>query len=211
MSNAAAAPAKMIAAATAGGGDAIAASRPLAPATFLPHFLPEPIDASKFPRHAMAPRSAQRQVEGLRALDATPRLNLASFVTTYMEPECCELMHQAMAVNYIDTEEYPSTEKIKEMCVSMLAELWHADLAASPACGTDTVGSSGELLLLKGGQKRWGSSFTTVTNDKHKHKHNPPLNPSHTQRPCCWRAWRSSAAGRTAARPPGSTPPSPTS
>jgi len=31
-----------------------------------------------------------------------------------------------MAVNYIDTEEYPSTEKIKEMCVSMLADLWHA-------------------------------------------------------------------------------------
>jgi hypothetical protein len=29
-------------------------------------------------------------------------------------------------VQYIDTEEYPSTEKIKEMCVSMLADLWHA-------------------------------------------------------------------------------------
>ena len=29
-------------------------------------------------------------------------------------------------MNYIDTEEYPSTEKIKEMCVKMLGDLWHA-------------------------------------------------------------------------------------
>lgn len=37
--------------------------------------------------HPRAPRAAR---QGMRNLDATPRLNLASFVTTYMEPECCE-------------------------------------------------------------------------------------------------------------------------
>ncbi|KAI8465488.1 MAG: glutamate decarboxylase [Monoraphidium minutum] len=126
-----------------------------APHVALPHFLPNAIDASTFPATPVEPRVAKRQVEGLRNLDATPRLNLASFVTTYMEPECCELMNEAIAVNYIDTEEYPSTEKIKEMCVSMLADLWHAD-KASPPTGTDTVGSS-EAVLLAGlaMKRRW--------------------------------------------------------
>ncbi|KAF8072487.1 Glutamate decarboxylase [Scenedesmus sp. PABB004] len=120
---------------------------PLDDASFIPRFMWEPIDASKFPTSAVAPRMAQSQIQGLRNLDATPRLNLASFVTTFMEPECRELMEDAIAVNYIDTEEYPSTEKIKEMCVSMLADLWHADLAASKPTGTDTVGSSEAVLL----------------------------------------------------------------
>lgn len=124
-------------------------------ASFLPQFLANPIDASKFPSAPTEPRVAKRMVEGLRNLDATPRLNLASFVTTYMEPECCDLMLEAIAVNYIDTEEYPSTEKIKEMCVSMLADLWHADKSSKPT-GTDTVGSSEAVLL--GGlalKRRW--------------------------------------------------------
>ncbi|WIA28305.1 hypothetical protein OEZ86_010856 [Tetradesmus obliquus] len=122
----------------------------------IPRFLWEAIDASKFPQRSIEPRMAASQIQGLRNLDATPRLNLASFVTTFMEPECRELMEEAIAVNYIDTEEYPSTEKIKEMCVSMLADLWHADLGASKATGTDTVGSS-EAVLLAGlaMKRRW--------------------------------------------------------
>lgn len=134
---------------------ASASASGLAAALDVPRFLTAPIDASKFPASSVAPRQAQRQVQGLRNLDATPRLNLASFVTTYMEPECHELMSEAMAVNYIDTEEYPSTEKIKEMCVSMLADLWHADKDSKPT-GTDTVGSSEAVLL--GGlalKRRW--------------------------------------------------------
>lgn len=121
---------------------------------YLPHFLTAPIDSATFPETCVAPRAAQRGIEGLRNLDATPRLNLASFVTTYMEPECKELMMDAINVNYIDTEEYPSTEKIKLMCVDMLADLWHAD--KNPATGTDTVGSSEAVLL--GGlalKRRW--------------------------------------------------------
>lgn len=63
--------------ATAGGSGA---GRP----TALPTFLPDPIDYSKFPQSPVDPRAAKRTIEGLRSLDATPRLNLASFVTTYM-------------------------------------------------------------------------------------------------------------------------------
>ncbi|GBF92913.1 glutamate decarboxylase [Raphidocelis subcapitata] len=133
----------------------MAAAPSIADGRDVPRFLTAAIDATKFPPNSVAPRQAAQQVQGLRNLDATPRLNLASFVTTYMEPECTELMHEAMAVNYIDTEEYPSTEKIKEMCVSMLADLWHADKESKPT-GTDTVGSSEAVLL--GGlalKRRW--------------------------------------------------------
>ena len=40
-------------------------------------------------------------------LDGNPRLNLASFVTTWMEPECDKLMMAAINKNYVDMDEYP--------------------------------------------------------------------------------------------------------
>jgi glutamate/tyrosine decarboxylase-like PLP-dependent enzyme len=42
----------------------------------------------------------------------TLRLNLASFVTTWMEPECDELVQEARAVNFIDYEQYPSSQEM---------------------------------------------------------------------------------------------------
>eukprot|EP00879_Flechtneria_rotunda_P013706 GHRR01014318.1.p1 GENE.GHRR01014318.1~~GHRR01014318.1.p1 ORF type:complete len:480 (+),score=126.92 GHRR01014318.1:194-1633(+) len=122
----------------------------------LPQFLWTPINAETFPQTPVTPRVAKSQIEGLRALDASPKLNLASFVTTFMEPECVDVMNQAIDVNYIDTEEYPSTEKIKDMCVSMLGDLWHADTRNGKAVGTDTVGSSeGALLGALALKRRW--------------------------------------------------------
>lgn len=41
------------------------------------------------------------------------RLNLASFVTTWMEPECEEIMTESYNINYIDESEYPSTTSIQ--------------------------------------------------------------------------------------------------
>ena len=46
-------------------------------------------------------------------LDGNPRLNLASFVTTWMEPECDKLMQAALNKNYIDMDEYPITTEIQ--------------------------------------------------------------------------------------------------
>jgi glutamate decarboxylase len=40
-------------------------------------------------------------------LDGTPTLNLASFVTTYMEEEAEKLMVESFSKNFIDYEEYP--------------------------------------------------------------------------------------------------------
>eukprot|EP00878_Enallax_costatus_P000864 GHUV01000990.1.p1 GENE.GHUV01000990.1~~GHUV01000990.1.p1 ORF type:complete len:514 (+),score=113.87 GHUV01000990.1:240-1781(+) len=136
-----------------------------ADSAMLPHFMMKPIDASEFPQEAIPPRLAQMAIQGLRSLDATPSLNLASFVTTYMEEECKQLMMDAIDVNYIDTEEYPSTERIKEKCVKMLADLWHAD-KNSKVTGTDTVGSSEAVLL--GGlalKRRWQDRMRNAGKD----------------------------------------------
>ena len=69
----------------ASSGDGAATSSPV---LFAPHYLTKPIDPTKFPTTPVEPRAAQMSIKGLRNLDATPRLNLASFVTTQMEPEC---------------------------------------------------------------------------------------------------------------------------
>ena len=46
-------------------------------------------------------------------LDGNPRLNLASFVTTWMEPECDKLMMAAVNKNYVDIDEYPVTTELQ--------------------------------------------------------------------------------------------------
>lgn len=46
-------------------------------------------------------------------LDGNPRLNLASFVTTWMEPECDKLMMDAINKNYVDMDEYPVTTELQ--------------------------------------------------------------------------------------------------
>ena len=51
-------------------------------------------------------------------LDGNPRLNLASFVTTWMEPECDKLIQQSLSKNYIDMDEYPITTEIQvDVCI----------------------------------------------------------------------------------------------
>ena len=58
----------------------------LAPA-FAQRALAEPIPKWKLPEREMPARTAQQLIEDERGQDANPRRNLASFVTTWMEPE----------------------------------------------------------------------------------------------------------------------------
>ncbi len=81
-------------------------------------------------------------------LEGVPLLNLASFVTTWMEPEADDLIMQCLNKNFIDHDEYPEVEKIHERCVHMLSDLLHAP-EQSNYIGTATVGSS-EAIMLAG-------------------------------------------------------------
>src|ERR1700678_924200 len=59
-------------------------------------------------------------------LDGNARLNLATFVTTWMEPQAGQLMADCVEKNMIDKDEYPQTAEVERRCVSILADLWHA-------------------------------------------------------------------------------------
>jgi glutamate decarboxylase len=86
-------------------------------------------------------------------LDGNARLNLATFVTTWMEPEAERLMAECTAKNMIDKDEYPQTAELEHRCVNMLARLWHAD-PNEEATGCSTTGSS-EACMLAGLALKW--------------------------------------------------------
>jgi glutamate decarboxylase len=88
-------------------------------------------------------------------LDGSARLNLATFVTTWMEPQARTLMAECADKNMIDKDEYPQTAELERRCVSILSELWHAPDPAN-ATGCSTTGSS-EACMLAGLalKRRW--------------------------------------------------------
>ena len=88
-------------------------------------------------------------------LDGNARLNLATFVTTWMEPQARELIAHCADKNMIDKDEYPQTAELERRCVSILADLWHAPVPDA-VMGCSTTGSS-EACMLAGMalKRRW--------------------------------------------------------
>ncbi|KAH8661065.1 pyridoxal phosphate-dependent transferase [Ilyonectria robusta] len=97
---------------------------------------------------------AYRMIKDDLSLDNNPMLNLASFVTTYMEDEAEKLMAEAFSKNFIDYEEYPQSADIQNRCVNMIGDLFHAPTSTS--VGTSTIGSSEAIMLaVLAMKKRW--------------------------------------------------------
>ncbi|KFZ15613.1 hypothetical protein V502_05507 [Pseudogymnoascus sp. VKM F-4520 (FW-2644)] len=118
--------------------------------------------AQDLPKHEMAeggmPKEvAYRMIKDETSLDGNPMLNLASFVTTFMEKEVEDLMTESLAKNFIDYEEYPRTAEIQNRCVSMIGRLFNAPVHDDAASiGTSTVGSSEAVMLATlAMKKRW--------------------------------------------------------
>ncbi|TRU19384.1 MAG: glutamate decarboxylase [Microcystis aeruginosa Ma_QC_B_20070730_S2] len=101
----------------------------------------------------MPPAVAYNLIRDELALDGNSRLNLATFVTTWMEPEAKQLMAETFDKNMIDKDEYPQTAEIELHCVNMIARLWNAPKGAS-ATGCSTIGSS-EAAMLGGMALKW--------------------------------------------------------
>ncbi|MER6911089.1 glutamate decarboxylase [Streptomyces sp. NPDC000594] len=109
----------------------------------------------RLPDGPLPPLTAYRLVHDELMLDGNSRLNLATFVTTWMEPQAAVLMNECRDKNMIDKDEYPRTAELERRCVAMLADLWHApDPAATVGCST--TGSS-EACMLAGMalKRRW--------------------------------------------------------
>ena len=86
-------------------------------------------------------------------LDGNARLNLATFVTTWMEPEARQLMAETFDKNMIDKDEYPQTAELELRCVNMLSRLWNSP-SHEEAVGCSTIGSS-EAAMLGGMALKW--------------------------------------------------------
>ncbi len=86
-------------------------------------------------------------------LDGQSRLNLATFVTTWMPSVAGKLMTETADKNMIDKDEYPQTAEIESRCVNILADLWNSPEHES-ATGCSTTGSS-EAAMLAGMALKW--------------------------------------------------------
>ena len=98
------------------------------------------------------PRTALQVVRDELILDGNARLNLATFVTTWMEPEAEALMAECASKNMIDKDEYPQTAELEKRCVNIIGSLWHAPHGESVGCST--TGSS-EACMLGGMALLW--------------------------------------------------------
>lgn len=63
--------------------------------------------------HSIPKEAAYQIINDELMLDGNPRLNLASFVTTWMEPECDKLIMASINKNYVDMDEYPVTTELQ--------------------------------------------------------------------------------------------------
>ncbi len=115
--------------------------------------LSEEIPRYRLPDGPSSPRVVAQLIEDELNLDGNAALNLASFVTTWMEPEAESLMARTLSKNFVDAEEYPQTADLADRCVNMIADLFNAP-DETGATGTATVGSS-EAIHLAGLAMKW--------------------------------------------------------
>ncbi len=87
---------------------------------------------------------AMRLIGEELVLDGIPQRNLATFVTTWMEPEAQRIIAENLHRNFIDHAEYPQTAEIEQRCIRMLASLFHAP---GETTGARTQGSSEAIML----------------------------------------------------------------
>ncbi len=107
-------------------------------------FLTEDAPDKSFPACGMSALDAMRLLGEDLAMEGDPQRNLATFVTTWMEPEANRLIAENLYRNFIDHAEYPISAEIEQRCVRMLADLFHAP---GETTGTRTQGSSEAIML----------------------------------------------------------------
>jgi glutamate decarboxylase len=107
----------------------------------------------RLPAEGASAEAAYQLVHDELNLDGNPALNLASFVTSWMEPQADRLAAETLAKNLIDQDEYPQTEAVHRRVVSMIGRLFHAP-AGTGSTGTATIGSSEAIMLAMLAHKR---------------------------------------------------------
>jgi glutamate decarboxylase len=107
----------------------------------------------RMPDESSDPDAVYRHIHDQLMLDGSSRLNMATFVTTWMDPQAERLMAETFDKNMIDKDEYPQTAEIERRCVNIVADLFHAP-PGGDAVGASTIGSS-EAVMLAGMAMKW--------------------------------------------------------
>lgn len=138
-------------------------------AAYAARFDARPIPKNRLADSESSPDAAYQLIHDALLLDGSSRLNLATFVTTWMEPQAERLMAEAFDKNAIDKDEYPATAEIERRCVNIVAGLFNAPgvggesggdgsgadgTGGIDATGTSTIGSS-EAVMLAGLAMKW--------------------------------------------------------
>jgi glutamate decarboxylase len=113
-------------------------------ALFGNRFLTEEAPDRAFPQEGMQAQDAMRLIGEELVLEGDPARNLATFVTTWMEPEAQRIIAANLHRNFIDHAEYPVSAEIEQRCVRMLADLFNAP---GETTGARTQGSSEAIML----------------------------------------------------------------
>ncbi len=112
-----------------------------------------PAPAQFIPQKGMQAEVAYQMVKDETYPQTQPRLNLATFVTTYMDEYATKLMNEAIDVNYIDETEYPRVALMSGRCINILANMWNTPEKGDSKCGALGIGSSEACML--GGVAAW--------------------------------------------------------
>ena len=113
----------------------------------------EPAPAEFIPKHKTPGEIAYQIVKDETFPQTQPRLNLATFVTTYMDEYGTRLMNEAVGINYIDETEYPRVAVMCGRCINMVANMWNSPEKAEWKTGAVGIGSSEACML--GGVAAW--------------------------------------------------------
>lgn len=113
----------------------------------------EAIDNDRLPPRTLPADAAYLLVHEESALDGNANLNLATFVSTWMDDYAAKIYAESYDKNMIDKDEYPQTAAMEAKCAAIIANLWHAP---AETIGTSTIGSS-EACMLAGLalKRRW--------------------------------------------------------
>ncbi len=112
-----------------------------------------PAPTTTIPEEMTMPEIAYRMVKDEAMVETNPQLNLATFVTTYMDDHATRLMNEAIAINYIDQTEYPRVAVMASRCINIIANLWHSPEKSESMTGAVGIGSSEACML--GGVAAW--------------------------------------------------------
>ena len=113
----------------------------------------QPAPAERIPQHRTRSEIAYQMVKDETFPQTQPRLNLATFVTTYMDDYGTRLMNEAVGINYIDETEYPRVAVMCGRCINMVANMWNTPEKGDWKTGAVGIGSSEACML--GGVAAW--------------------------------------------------------